>query len=58
VEKDFLATLNLVLILAKEYYFYGGVVENWIVIIETNEMGVLSFPFNVKLRNQIFFSIC
>jgi hypothetical protein len=27
--------------------FYPGKVENWIIFIETNEIGLFNFPFGV-----------
>ena len=36
--------MNTVLIVAQQYMFYPGKVENWHILIETNEVGISDLP--------------
>lgn len=39
--------------------FYPGKVENWIIIIETNEVSVFGMPYGVAtFKNYLFISHC
>jgi hypothetical protein len=51
---DFIAALCFVLDTCKKFYFVPGKVENWVIIIESNSMGVFNFPFKiVKTINDV-----
>jgi hypothetical protein len=39
--------MNTVLIIAQQYMFCPGKVENWHIFIETNEAGIFDFPHKV-----------
>lgn len=42
-----MAALNRILTIAQQYMFYPGKVENWIILIDTHEIGLISFPYSV-----------
>jgi len=33
--------------------FYPGKVENWIILIDTHEVGLMNFPYNVNKKEII-----
>jgi len=52
---DFCDTLCALCSVLEEHCFVPGKVENWVIIIETNNVGMWSFPFKVKtIPNETF----
>jgi len=49
---DFCDTLCALCAVLEEYCFVPGKVENWVIIIETNNVGMWSFPFKI-LQNLV-----
>ncbi|CAD8079392.1 unnamed protein product [Paramecium sonneborni] len=45
--EEFLAALNTVFMITQQYCFYEGYVENWIILIDTAELGLLSLPIEI-----------
>ncbi|CAD8091498.1 unnamed protein product [Paramecium sonneborni] len=45
--EEFLAALNTVFMITQQYCFYEGYVENWIILIDTAELGLLSLPVEI-----------
>ncbi|CAD8175190.1 unnamed protein product [Paramecium octaurelia] len=45
--EEFLAALNTVFMITQQYCFYEGFVENWIILIDTAELGLLSLPIEI-----------
>ena len=45
--EDFTQAMCFVFSIAKEFYFVPGRVENWIVMVETGELGFEDVPFKV-----------
>lgn len=45
--QDFLVALNTVFMIAQQYLFYPGHVENWLILIDTNEIGITSLPTEI-----------
>ena len=41
--------LCVLLVKVEDYLFFRGKVENWVILIETNSIGLLNFPFKVKI---------
>jgi len=41
-------SLYAVFNLCREVIFVPGKIENWVLLIETNELSMFSFPFNVN----------
>jgi len=46
---DFCDTLCALCSVLEENCFVPGKVENWVIIIETNNVGMWSFPFKVTI---------
>jgi hypothetical protein len=44
---DLLSGVCTLLDIVKKYVFVDGKIENWVIIIETNELGLWSFPYKV-----------
>jgi len=45
--EEFLVALNTVFMIVQQYIFYPGSVENWIILIDTNEIGLMSLPVEI-----------
>ena len=41
--------LCFLLMRVEEFMFFKGKIENWVILIETNSIGLLNFPFKVEL---------
>jgi len=52
--EDYMEAICFVLDTVRKYYFVPGKVENWVIIIENNSLGLLDFPTKmVKAINDI-----
>ena len=47
-EESFLKAMYTIFNICREIIFVPYYIENWILVIETAEMSLLSFPFSVK----------
>lgn len=56
-KEDLMKALGRILLISEEFMFFDGHIENWLVIIETNGMGIMNFPFGVKkkINKKLFF---
>ncbi|KAM3132942.1 hypothetical protein pb186bvf_014938 [Paramecium bursaria] len=44
---DFLVALNTVFMVAQQYMFYPGKIEQWIILIDSNEIGITGLPIDM-----------
>ncbi|CAD8157944.1 unnamed protein product [Paramecium pentaurelia] len=44
---EFLAALNTVFMITQQYCFSQGFIENWIILVDTADLGLLSLPIEI-----------
>jgi hypothetical protein len=45
--EDIIRAINRLFLIAEEYMFYPGYIENWISVVDTGDMALMSYPFGV-----------